>query len=361
MIEALVDPKTWLFALFSALDNVPNSLTNQRQLIISSFGFNFLQTTLLGCVDGVIDIVAIATGTWLAVHFPNSRAYIGAAYFVPNIIGVFLVNLLPWQNKIGLLFSLWTVGQFLYSTVSHLTEGLVCHSQTWEQLVSSWRFPGCLMSLQAIQSVSPSMLSCYLPIVSGIVLVLKCGRTDISLGESIPHCLDVDFFPTQIAFEFSNHVPWIAIGVCYTLCAALLLVIRSMLAVENKRRDMEPLDHTYDNVYVEHLNEEGENVNTKVPKVKAPYHVVPRYVVLMSLCLCAGIFGSNRHPKSRISICSVGEDAGFFLSIAYVGPVPLSRRRCCGDASPHQAGVALAGLSEQEVDKYVPFALQGIC
>ena len=27
--EALTDPKTWLFALFSALDNVPNSLTNQ--------------------------------------------------------------------------------------------------------------------------------------------------------------------------------------------------------------------------------------------------------------------------------------------------------------------------------------------
>jgi hypothetical protein len=24
MIEALLDPKTWLFALFSALDNVPN-------------------------------------------------------------------------------------------------------------------------------------------------------------------------------------------------------------------------------------------------------------------------------------------------------------------------------------------------
>ena len=45
MIEALLDPKTWLFALFSALDNVPNSLTNQRQIIISSFGFTYLDTT----------------------------------------------------------------------------------------------------------------------------------------------------------------------------------------------------------------------------------------------------------------------------------------------------------------------------
>ncbi|KAJ6626492.1 hypothetical protein B0H10DRAFT_1998604, partial [Mycena sp. CBHHK59/15] len=56
MIEALKEPKTWLFALFSALDNVPNSLTNQRQIIVSSFGFSTLQTTLLGCVDGVVEI-----------------------------------------------------------------------------------------------------------------------------------------------------------------------------------------------------------------------------------------------------------------------------------------------------------------
>ncbi|EEB86756.1 hypothetical protein MPER_16170, partial [Moniliophthora perniciosa FA553] len=40
MIEALLDPKTWVLALFSALDNVPNSLTNQRQIIVSSFGFS---------------------------------------------------------------------------------------------------------------------------------------------------------------------------------------------------------------------------------------------------------------------------------------------------------------------------------
>jgi hypothetical protein len=62
MIEALTDPKTWLFALFSALDNIPNSLTNQRQIIVSGFGFSVLQTTLLGCVDGMVEILTIFTG-----------------------------------------------------------------------------------------------------------------------------------------------------------------------------------------------------------------------------------------------------------------------------------------------------------
>ena len=114
MIEALTDPKTWLFALFAALDNVPNSLTNQRQIIVSSFGFTNLQTTLLGIVDGVIEIVTIWTGVNLAARIPNSRAYVGTLYFIPNIIGVFLINFLPWSDKVGLLFSQWIVGLFIH-------------------------------------------------------------------------------------------------------------------------------------------------------------------------------------------------------------------------------------------------------
>lgn len=108
--EALTDPKTWLFALFSALDNVPNSLTNQRSIIVSSFGFSNLQTTLLGCVDGVIEIVTIFTGVNLAARFTNGRAYVGAVYFIPNLMGVLLINFLPWSNKVGLLFGQWLTG-----------------------------------------------------------------------------------------------------------------------------------------------------------------------------------------------------------------------------------------------------------
>lgn len=108
MIEALLDPKTWMFALFSALCNVPNSLTNQQSLIISSFGFTYLQTTLLTCVNGVIEIVTIYTGVNIAARLPNSRAYVSFVYFIPNIIGVIVINTLPWSDKAGLL-----VGQFI--------------------------------------------------------------------------------------------------------------------------------------------------------------------------------------------------------------------------------------------------------
>lgn len=112
--EALRDPKTWLFALFSALNNVPNSLTNQGQIIVASFGFTYLQTTLLGCVDGVIEIITIWTGVHLAARLKGARAYVGAVYFIPNIVGVLLLNFLPWSNRTGLLCAQWLTGMTIY-------------------------------------------------------------------------------------------------------------------------------------------------------------------------------------------------------------------------------------------------------
>ena len=112
--EALADPKTWLFALFSALDNVPNSLANQRQSITASFGFSNLQR----CVDGLIELLTISTEVRLVARYKDSRAYVGAIYFVPNILGVLLINFLPWENKVGLLFSQWLTGASIRDIVT---------------------------------------------------------------------------------------------------------------------------------------------------------------------------------------------------------------------------------------------------
>ncbi|KAJ3809062.1 MFS general substrate transporter [Lentinula aff. lateritia] len=151
MIEALLDPKTWMFALFSALDNVPNSLTNQRSLIVSSFGFTYLQTTLLGCVDGVIEIVTIWTGVNIAARFPNSRAYVGFVYFIPNIVGVIVINTLPWSDKVGLLFGQWLTGVgttgFVLS-LSWLSSVTAGHTKriTTNAIMLETTFPGLLLA-----------------------------------------------------------------------------------------------------------------------------------------------------------------------------------------------------------------------
>ncbi|KAF7437247.1 hypothetical protein PC9H_004084 [Pleurotus ostreatus] len=225
MIEALLDPKTWLFALFSALDNIPNSLTNQRQIIVSSFGFSPLQTTLLGCVDGVVEIVTIYTGVNIAARIPNSRAYVAVIYMVPNLLGVFLINFLPWENKVGLLFSVWLTGVG--------TTGFVL-SLSWLSSVTSGHTKR--VTTNAI------MLSAY------------------CIGNSAGP------FMWQAKYKPRNHVPWIIIGICYACCMALMLIIRHLLVAENKRRDEEPRDDTYDEVYVESVTKEGESVKIKVDK-----------------------------------------------------------------------------------------------
>jgi len=48
----------------------------------------------------------------------------------------------------------------------------------------------------------------------------------------------------------------------------LLYVIRVLLGRENRRRDMEPSDDTYDDVYVMKIDEDGNRVEVKVSKVR---------------------------------------------------------------------------------------------
>ena len=53
---------------------------------------------------------------------------------------------------------------------------------------------------------------------------------------------------------------------CYAMCMAFLLSIRILLARENRRRDAEPRDTTYDDVYVEVMLPDGTRVERKVEK-----------------------------------------------------------------------------------------------
>lgn len=109
-IEALYDWKLWAFAIYAAIENIPNSLTNQSSLIIQSLGFQTWQTTLLGCVSGVIEILTIWSSTYALKWKPDQRGYIAAVYLLPNILGSILVIALPYSNKPGILVSLYVTG-----------------------------------------------------------------------------------------------------------------------------------------------------------------------------------------------------------------------------------------------------------
>ena len=66
----------------------------------------------------------------------------------------------------------------------------------------------------------------------------------------------------------SNHIPWIIIGICYVICPVLLIAIRYMLARENRKRDAEPVDEKYDDVYIEVVLPDWTRTERRVDKVR---------------------------------------------------------------------------------------------
>jgi MFS transporter, ACS family, allantoate permease len=66
----------------------------------------------------------------------------------------------------------------------------------------------------------------------------------------------------------SNHVPWLIVGICSVAGMVLLYSIRLLLAHENKRRDAEPPEYSYDDVYIMKIDDEGKSVKVKVSKVR---------------------------------------------------------------------------------------------
>jgi len=224
MIEALKDPKTWLFAFFSGLSNIFNSLSNQRQIVLTLFGFNLLQTTLLGCVDGVVEILAVYLAVTSASYWKNGRAYSAALSFLPSILGCILLIALPFHDRIGLLFSYW----------------LTIWAISPYPIFLSW--------------VAMSTSGHTKRITTNAVVLIFYG-----IGNAAGP------FLWKAQYKPRNTVPFATILACSFVCALTLLVIRWYFASENSKRDMEGPDTTFDNVYIQ-VFENGKTVNKKVDK-----------------------------------------------------------------------------------------------
>ncbi|KAF8583146.1 MFS general substrate transporter [Ramaria rubella] len=243
VIETLQDPKTWLFTLSVCLSSIPNSvcdgvvmmdsctnypqLTNQKQIIVSSFGFTYLQTTLLGCVDGVIEIITVWVGVTLVARYKNSRAYIAMLNFAPMILGAILVNTLPWGDRVGLLCGMWLNG---FGTANFV------------------------ITLAWVTSVTAGHTKRIT--VNAIILVGYCVGNIVG-----PQMWQASFAPR-------DRVPWIIITLTHIICPTLLYCVRVILSNENKRRDMEAENRSNDSddMYVTEILADGTNLERKVDK-----------------------------------------------------------------------------------------------
>jgi hypothetical protein len=74
------------------------------------------------------------------------------------------------------------------------------------------------------------------------------------------------------------------IAACYGVCPFILLAIRYILLKENKKRDAEEHDITYDNVFVEEKQSDGTVQMKKVDKVwKVKMHTARSNGLLIGL------------------------------------------------------------------------------
>ncbi|KAG1761711.1 MFS general substrate transporter [Suillus occidentalis] len=221
-LETIKDPKTWLMAFFAGSANIVNSLTNQRQLIVAQFGFNDIQTTLLGCVDGGVEILTIWLGVVLASQASIGRSYAGVLMYIPAILGSILVSALPFSNKIGLLFSYW-ISIFANCAIYYLPWlGQFDNIWTHETDHHQWDRPVLICDWQCRQSVY----------VEGTV------STQEPRSMGCDHIMRI--LPAGIA----------------------LVVLRFILASENTKRERETPNDKHDAVYI--LDESG--VERKVDK-----------------------------------------------------------------------------------------------
>lgn len=83
---------------------------------------------------------------------------------------------------------------------------------------------------------------------------------------------------------------------------SLLLIIRYVLSKENKRRDREKVDDSYDDVYIEKMGKDGQVERVKVDKVnkKKKLFFISFFLcfLLIVVNVCLGIPGSYGYPKS---------------------------------------------------------------
>jgi len=221
-----------LAASFTALQG---GIGVQYSLIIQSYGFTILQTTLLNIPSGFAQVIGISTACYALRKFPNGRIYIGIAWFIPPVIGCFLQLFVPLRHRASHLVGIYLI------------------------------YFGGSPSFIMLMSVITSNISGHTKKVTTNAIFL--------IGYALGQVLCSQFWKLQ--YRPRNLVPWGLELMTFCMASIWLLIIRFLYARENKRRDAlyaeaqatgKGLSDFSDFAYVDTVDENGEVIRTKVEK-----------------------------------------------------------------------------------------------
>ena len=109
IIEAITDPKTWLFFLCGVATQVVNgAASNFGSLIIEGFGYSNLVTTLFQIPYGMVILVSNVSAMYIQRWLPGQkRCLVAIIYVCPALAGAVGIHTIPREHKAGLLVCYW--------------------------------------------------------------------------------------------------------------------------------------------------------------------------------------------------------------------------------------------------------------
>ncbi|KMK58326.1 MFS transporter, putative [Aspergillus fumigatus Z5] len=114
--ETFYDLKTWCWFFLIVSISIPSGgISTFGNLIIKSFGYNSFETILFNIPFGVIQILAIIGGGWLATRFQRKGLVI-VGFALVAAVGTLLMIVVPREQKGVLLF-----GYYLVSCLAAIT------------------------------------------------------------------------------------------------------------------------------------------------------------------------------------------------------------------------------------------------
>lgn len=196
MRECLRDPKTWLIWAICLLCQIPNGGTqNFANLVIVSFGFTSLQSTLINIPYSLVTVAAISGTGWLAGRFRSLNCLLAAAAVLPPVVGSALISRRAVLPHWVALF-----GYFLLSTG-----------------------PAALPLLLSLVQVNFKGVTKKMTMTALLFLAYCAGNI---AGPQLFRAAEAPAYAT--AFR--------AIMVCYALVVCLALVLRLYLQALNRKR-----------------------------------------------------------------------------------------------------------------------------
>ena len=199
IIECLIDPKTYLIFAMALLTQIPNGGTqNFGNLVIKSFGFTSLQSTLLVIPASVIAAGTIAGTGWIAGRFRQLNCILIICVVTPAIIGSSLIYVRPRTSSGVQLF-----GYFLLSTG-----------------------PGAIPLLMSLVGANYKGVTKKMTMTAMLFIAYCAGNI---AGPQFFRAKDAPHY--NMAFR--------AILVCYSLVVGLAVVLRCYLQWVNTKRERE--------------------------------------------------------------------------------------------------------------------------